>query len=99
MQSSRERPGTIRDAHPTTALLIVEVADSSLDFDRGRKLALYARNGIEDYWIVDVQNSRLEVYRQPLGDAYQQRQVLGAEDRIEPLHANGNAINVSDLLP
>jgi Uma2 family endonuclease len=88
-----------RDAHPTTALLIVEVADSSLDFDRGRKLALYARNGIEDYWIVDVQNSRLEVYRQPKGSAYQQCQVLGAEDWIEPLHADGKTISIADLLP
>jgi len=88
-----------RDAPPTTALLIVEVADSSLDFDRGRKLALYARNGIADYWVVDVQNSRLEVYRQPKGNAYQQCQVLGAGHWIEPLYADGNTISVADLLP
>ncbi|MGB5733122.1 MAG: Uma2 family endonuclease [Thiohalocapsa sp.] len=88
-----------RDAHPGTALLIVEVADSSLTFDRGRKLALYARNGIEDYWILDVQAESLEVYREPLGDHYRQRQVLGTGDGIAPLHATDTAISVADLLP
>ena len=88
-----------RDAHPTTALLIVEVADSSLDFDRGRKLALYARNGIEDYWILDVQAESLEVHREPRGDHYRQRQVLGTGDRIAPLHAANTPISVADLLP
>jgi Uma2 family endonuclease len=88
-----------RDAHPTTAMLIVEVADSSLDFDRGRKLALYARNGIRDYWILDVQAESLEVYHEPLGDHYRQRQVLGTGDWIAPLHAADKPISVADLLP
>jgi Uma2 family endonuclease len=88
-----------RDAHPTTALLIVEVADSSLDFDRGRKLALYARNGIEDYWILDVQAESLEIHREPRGDHYRQRQVLGTGDWIAPLHAANTPISVADILP
>ena len=88
-----------RDAHPTTALLIVEVADSSLDFDRGRKRTLYARNGIEDYWIVDVQAERLEVHRDPRDDDYRQHRVLNAGDRITPLHAADKLIRVADLLP
>lgn len=78
---------------------MVEVADISLHFDRGRKLALYARNGIADYWILDVQASCLEVYRRPQGDAYLQRQVLSASDQIAPLHADVKGISVSDLLP
>src|SRR5262245_8513206 len=48
-------PGTLRDyrdAHPSAAALIVEVAESSLAFDRGHKASLYARAGVADYWIV-----------------------------------------------
>jgi Uma2 family endonuclease len=88
-----------RDAHPTTALLIVEVADSSLEFDRGRKRALYGRNGIEEYWIVDVQTGCLEVHRDPQGDGYRQHRVLSAGDQIAPLHAADKLISVADLLP
>jgi Uma2 family endonuclease len=49
-------------------LLVVEVADSSLRFDRRRKLSLYARGGIEDYWIVNLIDRLLEVYRAPAPD-------------------------------
>src|SRR5262245_20020766 len=48
----RGRPRDFRDHHPETALLVVEVADSSLAHDRRRKGSLYARAGIEEYWIV-----------------------------------------------
>ncbi len=71
-------PRDYRDAHPTTAVLIVEVADSSLQFDRTRKLALYARNGIPDYWILNLIDGMLEVHRDPAGDSYRNRTVLTA---------------------
>ena len=45
-------------AHPTTADLVVEVADSSLDFDTNEKRLLYARAGIRDYWVVDINGRR-----------------------------------------
>ena len=59
--------GSIRDyadGHPSEALLIVEVSDSSLRHDSVRKLAAYARNGIPEYWILDLQRLQLEVYRE-----------------------------------
>jgi len=59
-------PGTwadYRDAHPSSAALTVEVADSSLAFDRDDKGSLYARAGLQDYWIVNLVDRVLEVYR------------------------------------
>ncbi len=59
-------PGKARDytqAHPTTAVLVVEVADATLRLDRKTKQAVYARNGIAEYWIVNLKDNSLEVYR------------------------------------
>jgi Uma2 family endonuclease len=65
-------PGRPRDytGHPTTADLVVEVADTSLDFDTSDKKLLYASAGIRDYWVVDVNGRRLLVYRNPQGGDY-----------------------------
>jgi Uma2 family endonuclease len=65
-------PGTHADyfsAHPQRPILLVEVADSSLRFDRREKESLYARGGIRDYWIVNLVDRVLEVYRDPMPDA------------------------------
>jgi len=57
-----------RRAHPVPAALIVEIADSSLAFDRAQKGSLYARAGITDYWIVNLVDRAVEVYRDPAPD-------------------------------
>ncbi|MCS6863160.1 MAG: Uma2 family endonuclease, partial [Abditibacteriales bacterium] len=97
---------TYRDAHPTTAVLIVEIADSSLDHDRRCKGSLYASEGIEDYWIVNLVDRQLEVYRQPHADAtqpygfgYADVRVLKARERVAPLAAPRSWVKVADLLP
>ena len=61
------------DAHPQPAdvFLLVEVADSSLELDRGAKLELYARAGIREFWIVDVTTNSVLVHRRPRGDGYE----------------------------
>jgi len=87
------------NAHPTTAVLIVEVSDSSSFHDRERKRSLYARSGIPEYWILDVVASRLEVYRDPGEGGYQARLLLEADDSVVPLANSGAAIAVADLLP
>lgn len=95
-------PGSARDyaeQHPTNALLIVEVADSSLDFDRTRKARAYARNAIPEYWIVNLRELVLEVWREPIGDAYQSIRKLRADEEVCPLAAPDCAIAVADLLP
>ena len=101
--------GNVRDyasAHPTTALLIVEVSESSLRFDRGEKASLYASAGIPEYWIVNLLDRRLEVYRdpvpmtgQPYGYGYRTGTHYFAADTVTPLAAPQGLIKVADLLP
>jgi Uma2 family endonuclease len=61
----RGRHADDRHAHPARAALIVEVAESSLAFDRNRKGSLHARAGITDYWIVNLEDGVVEAYRNP----------------------------------
>jgi Uma2 family endonuclease len=93
--------GSARDflqAHPETAALVVEVADSSLLFDRRRKLPLYARSGIPEVWIVNVVEGRLEVHRKPEGGGYREHEVLTRGDRVACAVLR-EAVAVADLLP
>jgi Uma2 family endonuclease len=92
--------------HPTTAALIVEVADSSLRLDRGTKAALYARANVPEYWILDLKNRVLEVCRepkrmedQPLGHHYGSIMRYTEHDAVSPLLAPASPISVADLLP
>lgn len=87
------------EAHPTTALLVVEIADSSLFHDRERKIPLYARFGIPEAWLLNLVSRELEVFRDPVEGAYQTRIVLRAEDSVPPLGRPEAVILVSDLLP
>jgi Uma2 family endonuclease len=57
-------------AHPKTAFLVVEVADSSLNKDRLVKAALYAAGGVEEYWIVDLAAGVIEVHSDPVAERY-----------------------------
>jgi hypothetical protein len=101
--------GGVRDygrEHPVRPVLIVEVAEASLALDRAHKGSLYARARMEDYWVLNLVNRVLEVYRQPVADAlapfgwrYASRQTLGAESHIAPLAAPSSRVSVSDLLP
>ena len=91
---------------PTSASLIVEVAESSLTYDRDRKGPLYAAAGIQDYWLINLPERCLEVYRQPVPDAasfsgwrYQERQVLREGEAASPLIAPEVMIAVAELLP
>ena len=94
------------NAHPARLSLAVEVAESSLDFDRNEKGSLYARAGITDYWIVNLVDRVVEVYRDPAPDAaalygwrYRSLEVLRASDSITLLAIPSARAAVSDLLP
>jgi Uma2 family endonuclease len=101
--------GAYRDylgAHPSTAALVVEVADSSLTVDRRVKGGLYARAGLVEYWIVNLVDGTLEVYRQPQpavesehGWVYRSATTLRPPATVTPLAAPGAVIDVADLLP
>ncbi len=93
-------------AHPTTALLVVEIADSSLVHDRTRKAGTYARARIADYWIVNLVDRQVEVYRTPVTDEaarfgwrYADQQTLAVGQHLQPLAAPTAAVAVADLLP
>jgi len=102
-------PGSPDDyarAHPSRAVLTVEVAQSSLALDRRHKGSLYARAGLADYWILNLVDRVLEVYRAPVADAaapfgwrYAEREVLDAFARVTPLAAPQSSVSVSQLLP
>ncbi|HTU89292.1 MAG TPA: Uma2 family endonuclease [Gemmataceae bacterium] len=84
--------------HPTTADLVVEAADTSLDFDTNEKRLRYARAGIREYWVVDINGRRLLVYRDPQAGDYITQQVLGPADAVSPLAAPAASVRVVDLL-
>lgn len=83
---------------PDDVLLLVEVADSSLGYDRSIKLPLYARHGIAEVWILNLQDRVIEIHREPDGKVFQQHFVARAGDLLHPLLAPGIAIAVADLL-
>jgi Uma2 family endonuclease len=102
-------PGSLRDyatKTPTSAILVVEVADSSLQIDSTKKPELYATARVPDYWVIDLPNRRLLVYRDPapspagLGAAaYKTHLTFGPGDSVSPLAAPNSSIRVADLLP
>ncbi len=95
-----------RASHPPRPALALEVADSSLDFDREHKGSLYARAGVQDYWIVNLIDRVLEVYRDPgpdpsapYGWRYRSVQTLTLMSVAVPLALPSVRIAVADLLP
>jgi Uma2 family endonuclease len=92
--------------HPRTAVLIVEVSESRLNYDRTRKASLYARAGIPDYWIVNLVDRQLEVRRDPrpdssqhYGHGYASVSVFVPPAVVNPLAAPQVSLSVADLLP
>lgn len=92
-------------AHPARPALVVEIAASSLAFDRREKGSLYARGGVQDYWILNLVDRLLEVYRDPAPDPdapygwiYQSLQRLAPPAIVSPLALPSVRVAVSDLL-
>lgn len=86
-------------SHPQSAVLVVEVADTSLPHDRQRKRHLYARAGVPEYWIVNLTSRKLEVYRDPAPEGYERVTALGTADAVSPLSCPGASIPVAKLFP
>ena len=98
--------GGYLDAHPSRAVLVVEVADASYRIDRNYKASLYARARIPEYWIIDLARDALEIHRDPepspraaCGWRYRSVTVLRAPASVTPLVESARAISVSALLP
>jgi Uma2 family endonuclease len=95
----RPRADDYETSHPGAAdvFLLVEISDSSLTYDRGRKLALYAKFGVPEVWIVDLAGAAIEIYRGPKDGAYssRERQTSGS---LTPTLVAGVSIDVAALL-
>lgn len=91
------------DTHPSHPALVVEIAESSLRFDRGPKAAMYARAGVPEYWIVNLVDRAVEVHREPVGARdhwiYRSVHVARPGESLTSLAAPGSPIAVADLLP
>jgi Uma2 family endonuclease len=92
-------PDDLIDGEPEEIPLIVEVADTTLTYDRTEKLVCYASNNIPEYWIVNLQAQTLECYHNPAGDEYRERRTLERGDTIAPRFDDTLEVAVADLLP
>ena len=87
------------DGEPEEIPLIVEVADTTLTYDRTEKLVCYASNDIPEYWIVNLQAQTLECYQNPADDEYRERRTLERDDSVAPRFDDTLELTVADLLP
>ena len=85
-------------AQPADVLLLAEVSHSSVAFDRGRKLRMYAAAGIPEYWVFAVERKQLHVYRTPKGRAYAEHLVVKRGETIAPLAFPDLAVPVDQIL-
>jgi len=99
-------PRAYASSHPSRPTLVVEIALTSLALDRGEKASLYARARVEEYWIVNLVDNTLEVYRGPeahpdslYGWHYGSAVTLSVGDHVKPLSVPNAEIRVADLLP
>jgi Uma2 family endonuclease len=83
---------------PEEVLLIIEVADSSLAYDRDVKRSLFARHGIPEFWIVNLTANEVEVCRSPEGEQYTSVSRVGRDGVLEPQLLPGAMIPVAVLL-
>jgi Uma2 family endonuclease len=83
---------------PGDVLFVIEVMDSSADYDRGVKLGLYARAGIPEVWLVDLNEDRVEAYRKPAGGKYDDARVLARGQSLAPEAFPDVALEVDAIL-
>ena len=81
------RTSGLRGLTGESVLLVVEIADSSLRYDIGRKASLYASFGIRELWVIDAVRLTTRVFREPAADGYRNTQDLGPADRLMPMLA------------
>ena len=104
----RHSPDEYWSALPTAkdVLLLIEVSDTTLSYDLGRKAAYYAEAGVGDYWVLDVNRQELHLHRNPAADPlatwgfrYRHTQTLSGDDSVSPLASSASALSVRTLFP
>jgi Uma2 family endonuclease len=84
---------------PSDIFLSIEVANSSARYDAGPKLRAYARAGIREYWIVNLSENAVEIYRRPVGESYADHFRCERSDQVAPAAFSDRPIAVADILP
>jgi Uma2 family endonuclease len=87
----------VPDVRGATAVLVIEIADSSLEYDLLTKAPIYAGHGVSEYWVIDANTLLTKVFRKPSGSAYSQKDELKAHERLVPEAAPGLAVTLRDL--
>lgn len=90
-----------RDHHPDFAELVVEISDTTLEFDRSNKARIYAKAKIPEYWIVNLADEQIEVHRRPSEKKgrFSEYYVVARGEALSPIGAPKNKLRVDDLLP
>lgn len=83
---------------PEDVVLLIEISDTSLRFDQEVKLPVYARNGVREVWIVDLQDEVIRVHREPKGKAYTSIEIKQRNEQVSPQAFPDFSVNVSDLI-
>ncbi|MBE0436613.1 MAG: Uma2 family endonuclease [Methylomicrobium sp.] len=96
----KPNPDFYSTRHPVAAdvLLLIEVADSSLEFDRNQKMHLYALHRIPEYWLLNLNEASVEVYRKPAGDLYAEKRTLVSGDSIALSELPEITIDIGDII-
>jgi Uma2 family endonuclease len=87
----------LADLKPENTLLAVEVSDSTLRYDTGRKANLYARHGVRELWAIDAETSQTLIFSKPSADGYLERRLLEPQDHLAPSFAPEIGVKLAEL--
>jgi Uma2 family endonuclease len=93
---TKSSPEFGKNPQPTNLRLVIEISDTSIGHDLTAKAGLYARAGIVEYWVFDVQARRIVVHREPANGLYHSVVVYGRNESVSPLAAPGQQLSVSE---
>jgi Uma2 family endonuclease len=89
---------TSHTPEPEDVLLVMEIADTSVAYDRGVKAGLYARSGIAEYWLIDLKAATVTVYREPGSDGYATSRIVRRGEQIAPVAFPERPVTVDSML-
>lgn len=78
--------------------ILIEVSDATLDFDRKKKRSMYARAGIREYWIINLQDNQVKIHPAPANGMYKQTRIAKPDESITPTMLPGVTLAVDDIL-
>ena len=90
-------PGGLEELSPETALLAIEVSDTSLSYDRGRKAGVYALHGVRELWVIDVRSLSLIVHREPAPEGYADVTEHDGSKSVDARLVDGLSLRLEDI--